>query len=125
MKLRRLLYWKLARLCTLQDLVHIDRRPPKQVVIIRRIRDQSAGLDVLAEGIDGGQFALDRELRDAAALAHQKSVRRRRMGCMGRLGSRFLNGRQLVRRGAGDSGRLGRSVAVRRMSKTQFWLRAK
>src|SRR6266446_2202074 len=74
MKLRRLLYWKLARLGTLQDLVHIARRPPEQVIIIRRIGDQSAGLDVLAEGIDGGQFVLDRELRDAAALAYQKSV---------------------------------------------------
>src|SRR5260221_7843726 len=76
MKLRRLLYRKLAPLGTLQDLFPIAPRPPKQVVIIRPIGDQSAGLDVLAEGIDGGQFVLDRELRDAAALAHQKSVRR-------------------------------------------------
>src|SRR5262245_41764884 len=76
MKLRRLLYRKLSRLGTLQDLVHIVRRPPKQVVKIRHIGDQSAGLDVLAEGIDGGQFVLDRKLRDAAALAHQKGVRR-------------------------------------------------
>src|SRR4051794_933591 len=76
MKFRRLLYWKLARLGTLQDLVRIGRRSPKEIVKIRRIGDQSAGLDVLAEGIDGGQFVLDRELRDAAALAHQKSVSR-------------------------------------------------
>src|SRR6516165_777282 len=76
MKLRRLLYWKLARIGTLQDLVHIARRPPEQVTIIRRIGHQSAGLDVLAQAIDGGQFVLDRELRDAAALAHQKSVPR-------------------------------------------------
>src|SRR6266446_1946075 len=76
MKPPRLLYRKVARLGTLQDLVHIARRPPKQVVIIRRIGDQSAGLDVLAGSIDGGQFVLDRELRDAAALGHQKSVRR-------------------------------------------------
>src|SRR6266446_5472738 len=76
MKLRRLLYRKLARLRAFEDLVHIARRTPKQVVIIRRIGEQAARLDILAEGIDGGQFALDRELRDAAALAHQKSVRR-------------------------------------------------
>src|SRR5947208_1735001 len=71
-----LLYGKFARLGTLQDLVDIARRPPKQVFIIWRIGKQSAGLDVLAEGIGGGQLVLDRELRDAAALACQKSVRR-------------------------------------------------
>src|SRR5262252_5695868 len=76
MKPSWLLYGELTRLGTFQDLVHVARRPPKQVVIIRRIGHQSAGLDVLAESIDGGQFVLDRELRDAAALAHQKSVPR-------------------------------------------------
>src|SRR5258705_11140405 len=50
LELRRLPYGKLSWLGTLQNLVHIARRPPKQVVIIRRIGDQSAGLDVLAEG---------------------------------------------------------------------------
>ena len=60
---------EVARLGTLQDLVHIVRRPPKQVVIIRRIGDQSAGLNVLAEGIDGGQFVLAQQAsgRDCAS----------------------------------------------------------
>src|SRR2546421_12751956 len=68
MKLRRLLYWKLARLGTLQDLVHVARRPPEQVMIIRRIGDQSADLDVFAEGIDGGQFAATQSARPFPAL---------------------------------------------------------
>src|SRR5262245_53450191 len=76
MKPPRLLYGKFARLGILQDLVHIARRPPKQVFIIWRIGNESAGLDVLAEWIGGGQLVLDRELRDAVALACQKSVRR-------------------------------------------------
>src|SRR6516164_3823576 len=80
MKLRRLLYWKLARIGALQDLVHIARRPPEQVIIIRRIGHQSARLDILAKAKNRGELLLDRELRDAAALAHQKSVRRHHEG---------------------------------------------
>src|SRR5262245_66684602 len=75
-ELRRLLYRKLARLRALQDLVHIVRRALKQVVIIRRIGNQSARLGVLAIGISRGEPVLDRKLRDAAALAHTECVTR-------------------------------------------------
>src|SRR5215831_21326975 len=112
MKLRRLLYRKPARIGTLQDLVHVARRPPKQIVIIRRIGDQSAGLDVLAEAIDGGQFVLGRELRDAAALAHQKSVPRHQEAIRPIL--RQLHERYLVDRGADlllNAGRIGPGMA--------------
>src|SRR5215510_2195695 len=99
MKPSWLLYRELTRLGTLQDLIHIARRPPKQIVIIRRIGDQSAGLDVLAEAIDGGQFVLDRELRDAAALAHQKSVPRHQEAIrpiLRQLDERYIEGCDVV-----------------------------
>src|SRR5262249_37452526 len=54
--------------------------PPEQVIIIRRIGHQSARLDILAKAKNRGELLLDRELRDAAALAHQKSVRRHHEG---------------------------------------------
>src|SRR5262245_47437336 len=94
MKLRRLLYWKLARLGTLQDLVHVARRPPEQVIIIRRIGHQSARIDILAKAKNRGELLLDRKLRDAASLANQKSVGRYHKG----IRRTFFNVRSAVSR---------------------------
>src|SRR5262249_7290266 len=62
--------------------------------------------------IDGGQFVLDRELRDAAALAHQKSVPRHQEAIRPIL--RQLHERYLVDRGADlllNAGRIGPGMA--------------
>src|SRR5262245_23326004 len=46
LELRRLLDWQLARLCTLEDAIDVQRGPPEQLGRIGKVRNEAAGFDI-------------------------------------------------------------------------------
>src|SRR5882724_2866496 len=75
LKLRRLLDGQVARLGALEDLVDEDRRAPPDIVDIRAVGDQPAGLDVLPVRIHRGEPALGSLLSDLLAMREKEPPR--------------------------------------------------
>src|SRR5512144_3014119 len=75
LELGRLLDGQLGGPGTLEDLVHEDRRAPPDVVDVRAVAHQTAGLDVLPELVHGREPAPSRQLRDAPGVRVENSGR--------------------------------------------------
>src|SRR2546427_8856593 len=72
-----LLYGQVGGLCSLEDLVHVRRRPAVILRKIRSVAEQRAGLHVLTEHGERREAMLHGELRDYRAMLQQGAVGRR------------------------------------------------
>src|SRR5215471_17298400 len=74
LEFRRLLYRKTGGTSAAKNFVDVDGSATIKVGVVRPIRDQPSGIDVLLRDVDCGQPMTRRQLRDKASIFLRESV---------------------------------------------------
>src|SRR6266508_1406724 len=74
LKLRCLLYRQISRFGTFQDLVHVNRRAPIEVIEVRPIGHEAALIDKLLLKVNSRQAVFDGKLDDPLSFGEQKRI---------------------------------------------------